>query len=200
VADVTATAGAFVLGSVPLVSLARVKEFLPGVGASTADDAVLQSLIVGCSEWIRGYCDRTLTLAVHSLTRKGHGGPILTLPERPVVSVESVSVGGNIITEAPTASASGWALVSDSIWLTGYCFVRGSVVVVRYTAGYDPASVPEALQMACVELVARRYKERTRIGETSKVIGADSTTVAYDTTAMSDSIKLALADFKRVTM
>jgi hypothetical protein len=200
VADVTATAGAFVLGSVPLVSLARVKEFLPGVSASTADDAVLQTLTVACSDWIRTYCERTLTLGQQTLTRRGHGGPILTLPQRPVVSVQSVSVAGIILPESLSPSASGWALVDDSIWLTGFCFIRGSVVIVRYTAGYDPTAIPDGLQQACVELVARRYKERTRIGETSKVIGADSTTVAYDTGAMPEDVKMLLGPYRRATL
>jgi hypothetical protein len=66
---------------------------------------------------------------------------------------------------------------------------------VTYTAGY-PATPPEIAQ-ACIELVALRYRERTRIGEVSRSVGGGET-VSYAQRDMSPSIATLLQQYRVV--
>lgn len=182
----------------PLTTLAQVKGLLKVDAAAGSDDTFLGTLITACSDWIRSYCDRDLTNTTYLLTRRGHGGTILALPQRPVTAVASVTVGGQVVPRAASAAAAGWTVADDCVWLTGYVFVRGSVVQVAYTAGFADNAVPAGLALACATLVAWRYKDRDHTGQSSKVIGADGTQVNYQTTAMPEDVKLLLADYKRV--
>lgn len=47
-----------------------------------------------------------------------------------------------------------------------------SGVVVTYSAGYDP--IPFDVQQSCIELVALRYREKDRIGQTQKATGSET--------------------------
>ncbi|HEY3910381.1 MAG TPA: hypothetical protein VGM07_10860 [Stellaceae bacterium] len=66
---------------------------------------------------------------------------------------------------------------------------------MTYTAGY-PATPPEIAQ-ACIELVALRYRERTRIGEVSRSVGGGET-VSYAQRDMSPSIATLLQQYRVV--
>src|SRR5690348_4773590 len=70
-----------------------------------------------------------------------------------------------------------------------------NTVVVAYTAGY--ATTPLDVAQACIELVALRYRERTRIGEVSRSLGG-AETVAYAQKDMSDAIKTLLQQYRLV--
>lgn len=67
----------------------------------------------------------------------GGADPVLVLPERPVISVTSVTYGGSALTEG-TASGT-WRLARDGIWRDlGWLEVAGepSPVTVTWTHGY----------------------------------------------------------------
>jgi hypothetical protein len=66
---------------------------------------------------------------------------------------------------------------------------------MQYTAGY--ATTPPDLAQACIELVALRYRERTRIGEVARAIGAGET-ASYSQKDMSDSIKTLIQQYRVV--
>jgi hypothetical protein len=53
------------------------------------------------------------------------------------------------------------------------------------------------LAQACIELVALRYRERTRIGEVSKSMGG-AETVSYSQKDMTDSIKTLIQQYRLV--
>ncbi len=76
------------------------------------------------------------------------------------------------------------------------CLAGIQNVVITYTAGY-PSTPPEIAQ-ACIELVALRYRERTRIGEVSKSLGG-AETVTYSQKDLSDGIKTLLQQYRLVT-
>jgi len=68
-------------------------------------------------------------------------------------------------------------------------------IVIAYTAGYS--TTPPEVAQACIELVALRYRERTRIGEVSRSLGG-AETVAYGQKDMSDAIKTLLQQYRLV--
>ena len=66
-------------------------------------------------------------------------------------------------------------------------------VIVTYTAGY-PTTPPDIAQ-AATELVCRRYRERTRIGEVSKALGGGET-VTFSQKDISEAVKTALMPYR----
>jgi hypothetical protein len=93
-------------------------------------------------------------------------------------------------------NTSGYRFSSTQLSVRGYRFNRGAQnVVLAYTAGYS--TIPPGVAQACIELVALRYRERTRIGEVSRSLGG-AETVAYAQKDMSDAIKTLLQQYRLV--
>jgi hypothetical protein len=100
-----------------------------------------------------------------------------------------------------TASFAGYVFTPSALTIRGYWVPRKrACVLLRYTAGF--AAVPPDVAQATIELVCRKYRERTRIGERSKSLGGGET-VAYETTAFSlrdftSDIQLLLQQYRMV--
>jgi hypothetical protein len=100
-----------------------------------------------------------------------------------------------------TASFAGYVFTPTALTIRGYWVPRKRAsILLRYTAGF--ATVPFEIAQATIELVARKYRERTRIGERSKSLGGGETT-AYETTSFSlrdftSDIQLLLQQYRMV--
>lgn len=181
-----------------LTTLADVKAFIPGYGASaagvTGDDALFASLIASASAFLKSWLNRSVGTATFTQTYSGMGGCALLVDEFPITAIASVTVDG-VSVPAGSVTAPGFYFDSDAIYLNGYAFTRGLAnVAVVYTAGY--ATVPLDIASACVSLVARTYKERTRIGLTSEAAGQQTT--AFATWALSPREELILMQYRSV--
>jgi Phage gp6-like head-tail connector protein len=201
-----------------LTTLADVKAWLQtGQSAFPAtDDALLTRLITAASQLIQTWLNRQIALQDWIETRDGAGTALGACDMRyqfgafPVRAVSLVTVDGLTIPPIPTSPQAppGRTVVSTFATQAGYLFtptqlvIRGYVVprkagcvTLQYTAGY--AVTPPDLAQACVELVALRYRERTRIGEVSKSMGS-AETVSYSQKDMTDSIKTLLQQYRIV--
>jgi hypothetical protein len=90
----------------------------------------------------------------------------------------------------------GYVFSPTQLAIRGYYFTRRvQNVVITYSAGY--AATPPDIAQACIELVALRYRERTRIGEVSKSVGAGET-VTYAQKDMSLPIATLLQQYRLV--
>jgi hypothetical protein len=169
------------------------------------DDALLSRLITAASRFIESWLDR-LMAADWIEVRDGNGGQRLVFANFPVSAVLSLSIDGLVIPPAPDAASlaagtaggfgAGYVFSPTELALRGYVFTRRAQnVVVIYTAGYS--SVPFDISQACIELVAQRYRERTRIGEVSKALMSGET-VTFSQKDMSDGIKTLLAEYRAV--
>jgi hypothetical protein len=79
--------------------------------------------------------------------------------------------------------AQGYTFTPTEVCVWGYKFWRGiQNVLIQYTAGYDP--VPPDVEQATIELVVRKYRERTRVAEHSRSLGG-AETVQYSTVTFS---------------
>ena len=117
------------------------------------------------------------------------------LSEYPVTAVSSVTVGLTSIPMSSGYGQPGYAFDSRGVTLTGYCFDRDIMnVTINYTAGY--ATVPLELEQACIELISLRYRERDRIGHTSKSIQGETT--AFMVKDMPPSVLTILNNYKKV--
>ena len=157
---------------------------------TTADDALVSSLIVGARQWAekytgRGFITQTWQMALDLLPGASgkwwdgvKQGPItgldnvnfISLPRAPLQSVTSVQYYDN--TDAGTIWASSnyfvdtvrepgrIALRSGSVWPVPSRPTNG--IVIQYVVGYgnDGTTVPEPIKIAIRQLVAHWYEHR----------------------------------------
>jgi hypothetical protein len=181
-----------------LTALADVKAWLQ-TGQSAfpdTDDALLTRLITAASQFIQTWLDRQIASGDCQEVRDGTGGQRLAFANFPVSAVLSLSVDGLEITPAPSDGGfgPGYVFSPTELALRGYCFTRRAQnVIVSYTGGY--ATTPPEIAQACIELVGRRYRERTRVGEVSRaLVGRE--TVSFSQQDISDDVKLLLAQYR----
>lgn len=148
----------------PFASADELAERL-GVTFDEAEESRATSLLTTASGLIQAEArQRIEKVDGDELTLRGRNEPRLLLPERPVISVASVSQGGTEL------SSSVWYLDSDELvrkggWYTN--FLAGYEwdgsgwgspdieIVVTYTHGYE--TIPEAIKGVCLEAAVRAY-------------------------------------------
>jgi hypothetical protein len=180
-----------------LTDLAAVKRYLGISDGSTAQDAILSDLITGASAALQNFVNRDLMSAARHDWLDGTGKNVLVPRHYPVTSVASLKVNGQTIPQANASdfASVGWRLTDDLLILTGYAFTRGvRNVEISYTAGFD--AVPDELALACVLMVALRYKERDWTGYSSKSLAGE--TVSFQVTDIPANARGQLASYKRV--
>jgi Phage gp6-like head-tail connector protein len=201
-----------------LTTLADVKAWLQtGQNAFPAtDDALLTRLITAASQFIQTWLNRQIALRDWIEVRDGLGSSLGAREVRfqfavfPASAVSLVVVDGLTIPSisAPSSAPFGMGVGCTLATQTGYLFtptqlvIRGyavprkaACVTLHYTAGY-PVTPPDLAQ-ACIELVALRYRERSRIGEVARAIGGGET-VSYSQKDMSDAIKTSIQQYRFV--
>ena len=197
-----------------LTTLADLKAWLQtGQSAFPAtDDALLTRLITAASQFIQTWLNRHIASQDWIEIRDGLGSGLGPYDVRyqftafPVSAVSLVVVDGVTIppiTVFPSGQP-GVVVVNNFATQAGYLFtptqlvIRGYAVprkALQYTAGY--AVTPPDLAQACIELVALRYRERSRIGEVARAIGGGET-VSYSQKDMTDSIKTLIQQYRMV--
>jgi hypothetical protein len=181
-----------------LTTLADVKAWLQTGQAAfpASDDALLTRLVTASSQYIQAWLNRRIASADYVETRDGNGGRRLQFACFPVTAVLSLTIDGQVVPATTPSSAAGYTFSPTQLSVCGYRFNRRAQnVVVSYTAGYS--TTPPEVAQACIELVALRYRERTRIGEVSRSLGG-AETVAYAQKDMSDAIKTLLQQYRLV--
>lgn len=201
-----------------LATLADVKAWLQtGQSAFPAtDDALLTRLITAASQFIQTWLNRQIASQDWIEIRDGLGGSPGPYDVRyqfaafPVSAVSLVVVDGVTIPTIPAspsaqpgivvvstfASQAGYLFTPTQLVIRGYAVPRkAGCVILQYTAGY--VVTPPDLAQACIELVALRYRERSRIGEVARAIGGGET-VSYSQKDMSDSIKALIQQYRIV--
>jgi hypothetical protein len=163
-----------------LATLAQVKEFI-GNSADNSDDALLTRLLNASAELIERSCSRVFGSTVYSETRDGNGLDFMVFSNRPVVSVGSLTINGQTVPQSTNYASGGWVLASA--WKIAlrdpYRFHEGiQNVSIIYTAGY--ATIPPDLTQACCLLTSLAYKERDRMGISSKSVGGENITFTND--------------------
>lgn len=177
-----------------LTTLENVKAWLSLKPEVAADDALLNRLIVAASAFLESWLNRTILSQQFTDTRNGNGKQVMLFTNYPVTDVTSVVIDEQPIPKA-VGNGSGWFFDADRLYLRGYAFGRGMQnVKIAYSAGY--ASVPPDIEQACIDLVALRYREKSRIGEQSKSIGGE--TVSFFIGDLTPFAKSVLQQYKRV--
>jgi hypothetical protein len=187
-----------------LTTLADVKTWLQTSQSAfpPTDDALLSRLITAASQYIQTWLNRQIARCDYIEVRDGTGGQRLQFARFPVCAVQSLTIDGIAIPPASpllpsTGLSAGYVFSPTQLAIRGYYFTRRvQNVVITYSAGY--AATPPDIAQACIELVALRYRERTRIGEISKSVGAGET-ITYAQKDMSLPIATLLQQYRLVT-
>jgi hypothetical protein len=184
-----------------LCALSDVKDFLfPGSNQTSTDDSLIQRLITGASEWIASEIGRSILAGNVTETHSGNDTRLLFVRRPPIVSVTNLYVDGNAIPAkssnvADYLTGNGYVAVESQIQLFGYLFTRGlGNIQITYRGGFN--SVPADIEQACIELVGWAYREKDRLGQSSKSLAGE--VVSFSTDALSNRSKRALERTKRV--
>lgn len=180
----------------------------------STDDVLLARLIGAASGLIASWLNRPIVAGDWQEVRDGPGSfgweTTLVFGVQPVSAVLLVVVNNLTIPAIPAvlpqtfAGAGcqpGYVFTPTALTIRGYPVPRQKAcVTMQYTAGFP--SVPLDIAQACIELVCRKYRERTRIGERSKSLGGGET-VAYETVSFSlrdfsSDIQLLLQQYRQV--
>jgi len=154
-----------------LTTVASVKAYA-GI-ASSADDAMLASMVTAYSAWVRSFLNRDLTTNSYDIRRSGRGTLAMQLPQYPVTAVALLEVDGQPIAAQSAWGAPGYRFDDTQIVLDGYCFTLGiSNVHIQFTAGY--ASPPADIAQALNELITLRYKLRDKLEWSSKSLAGET--------------------------
>lgn len=172
-----------------LTTLAQVKSWLK-LTVET-DDTLLETLIEAASSFIESWLSRTLSSTAYTETRSGQGGVAMLFANYPVTAVESVIVDGQA-----KAMTVDYLFDNLAVYLTrGDRFPNGVMnVQLAYTAGY--ATIPPAVAQACCELVGKKYRERDRIGQTSKTLAGE--VVSFSPSDLTAEVKSMLRNYQKV--
>jgi hypothetical protein len=156
---------------------------------------LLTRLITAASTFIQSHLNRVFKSASYTEYRDGSGGHAMVFAAYPVTAVSQVVVDGQEIPVSITPGAAGYVYNPTAVKLIGYRFHLGmNNVKLAYTAGYT--SIPLDIAQVTVDLVARKYKERDRIGISSKVIGGEN--VTFITSDLTDEFKSLLRQYQKV--
>jgi hypothetical protein len=189
------------------------------------DDVLLARLISAASQLVQSWLKRPIVSGDWQETRDGFGtwsdDVAIVFGVQPVSAVLLVVVDGVTIPPAPIPglvpaimpappgqgvpsfllSQAGYVFTPTSLILRGYWVPKKrACVLLQYTAGFP--TVPFDIAQATIELVCRKYRERTRIGERTKSLGGGET-AAYETTTFSlrdvaSDIQLLLQQYRLV--
>ena len=156
--------------SVPFATAQEIADRL-GVSFSTAEETQADAYCEDASDLIREYCRQELSLSTGLVMRReAPEGPWLDLPQRPVVSVSSVTVNGQAVTDYSQIGdrlyrVYGWAWPSVDTIPPMAIYGLKSIVEVTYDAGN--ATVPNAVAATCRRMVIRAMSNPTGVARES---------------------------------
>lgn len=178
-----------------LVSLPDVKTLL---GSTVPDDDnLIAELINRYSVLIETYLGRNVISRVYIEDYDGGGFDELFTNQYPITSISGIYNDTDWNWTADTLIDSDYyrkAQDGNSIIFTSDVTLgdyRENIRVV-YTAGYS--TVPEDIQMACIEEVARAFKNRQEIGVTSKSLGDGS--ISYSAQGLLTKTTMVLDSYR----
>lgn len=160
-----------------------------------ATATILATLITAISAYVPQVLSRSILADNYAETYEGNGRDQLLLRQRPVIQVSSAAWRGQTVTTQadPVLATSGIWTDGRAACLVGYCFPRGEVIRIIYSAGF--IDVPADVSLAVAELVAEAYSRRQHVGETSRSQGGQ-VTVSFDAKTMHAAIADKLRNYR----
>jgi hypothetical protein len=180
-----------------LTTIDRVKRLLSVEAGDTDGARLLADFVTQESARFVGWVARPIIQASYTDTADGDNSTKLTLKNYPVTAIASVTINDVAVPVRPTKLADGWVQSGDAVKLVGFRFDKGTEnVEVQYTAGYASNAIPDDIQAAVAEMVAWRYREKDRFGQSSVNQAGAVTSFKLDDAPA--SVKSTVANYARV--
>lgn len=133
---------------VDLTTLAAAKVYLTGAGVVLPADPVLEALITAVSAQMQAHLARRIPSQSYSVRVSGRDEGAIFLPNTPITAVSLLKISGQDVAAAPDATARGYIVAPEAIYLRGHWAERGvQNIEIEYTAGF--AAIPADLVRAC---------------------------------------------------
>lgn len=174
-----------------LTTVSKVKAHLGIPEASTSKNAVLETIINGVSSFIETQTHRKFGEAEYTEAIDADGSAELFLSQFPVSDIAKITdlkSGTEIDTEAEIANRTLIYDLDAGILHRSVGWPAGRKnIEVEYTAGYvlpgdeesdSPATLPDAIEQACIRMSARIYERKTAEGVQS--VSPSSFTATYN--------------------
>lgn len=175
-------------------TITDVKEWL-GIPASNINsDPLLSTLISSASSYIENWTNRTFSQTTATVTVNGNGSALMLVKDYPITAISSVMID-NVAIPLSDGSTYGYLFDDETIYLIGYKFTKGfQNVKIGMTYGF--ATIPTDLKQVCVELVGSKFKEKERIGVSSKTLAGE--VITFDIKDIKEHNKSILNNYNRV--
>lgn len=190
--------------------LVTLDQALPYLQQTADENGVIAFLISAVSTKIQKFVGYQFLESTYTRTFNGQGGARQSLPDRPVISVTSVSIGTRSIPAATPATSTAPGFVADAkcVYLIGHFFERSfQNVTISYSAGYE--TVPMDVQEACLEWMVTAWNiaigaldpsaRAVRAGDTQIDYRAMTTQLGGAIMLMPPSIAGTLLPYQRVS-
>lgn len=182
-----------------------------GLALTPAQQTRADALIVSASGLIQDEAKQKIELVTDDeITMPGTTDDVIKLPQRPVVSIASVTLDGQDLAEnvdwyldedalirIPTRTA----LLNGELISEAFPFGLGAgfgwptqTLVIVYTHGYDADSIPQTVKAICLEAVVRVW---VNPGAVAREMNGDSS-VVYDNMRFSPTGLLLTDDEKKM--
>jgi hypothetical protein len=182
-----------------LTTVANLEAYVK-IGATQEEVDFAARLITAASAYFRRRTQRDIQAPVATYTGENHSGDgnwRIHTREYPVTEVTSVAVDGATVAQAVNPGDQGWILTdaeAGAIELVGHLFEVGTAnVSLTYKAGF--AAIPADIEQAVIELVAWKFHERDRLGQTART--TDGMVVQFTTAAESIGVKQVIDCYRR---
>jgi hypothetical protein len=175
-------------------TLEQLKRWLTIDPSRAADDDLLQMLLNSATSSVCTYCSRAFEQKEYTdMIHSPLNGRYLPLEQYPISTVTTLKINGKEITKSTANDVFGYMNDAYGIRLIGYTFARHDLIEVVYTAGY--AVLPDDIVHCVLEIAGLNYREKDRIGMTSK--GIDQQTTSFNH-AIPAEVKSILNQYRRV--
>jgi hypothetical protein len=162
------------------------------------------ALLAQASGLIENEARQKIELVTETITMRGTNRDRITLSERPVVSVASVTLDGSALAEGTDWYLDGDELVRLSSTVSilsngivgslGFGFgYRWQTLAITYTHGYDVDDVPQVVRSICLEMAVRVWVNPGSVARESEGV----TSVVYDNMRFSPTGLLMTGDERR---
>lgn len=178
---------------VALATVEQVKQYLSI--SNTVDDALFERLVDSASAFVQSWLSRTFGIETYTDVFDGTGRQVYIFRNYPALSVASLTIDGQPIPASGGAFEAGYRADAARLVLIGHTFASGLMnCSVTYSAGYE--AVPDDINQATIEIIAHRYREKDRIGLTSKGLAGETT--AFSQRDMPQSARATLNLYRKV--
>jgi hypothetical protein len=169
-----------------LATVAQLKRWLNIDSSRAVDEDLLQELLDRASSFIENSCNRKFLQATYTDAVEGTNSRYLPLNNYPVIGVTSVTRNGQDVAPSTAYNCWGYRFDDYGIRLMGYTFAKGDFVEVVYDSGF--AVIPDDIVHATCEIAGLNYRERDRIGLTSKGLQGENTVFMTDISSEAKSV------------